>query len=110
MMQVFDTRDQGAPHRFGFWHDIVCRTYARCDGMTDERTRFIGRAELCDFGSAQMTQVASGPIEYLRSASDLRRDQRDDMFLAVMLNGDALFTQNDRSVRQRPPRPRHCAA
>ncbi len=99
-MYTFDTHTQSGRDRFEFWHDVVCQTYARCDSKPGDRRTFCGHTEVSDLGAGQIMYVRSDPVSYGRTSRDAKIDDRDDIFLAVMLSGEGRFSQNGRSVRQ----------
>lgn len=102
MTQIFATRDLPKSAKLEFWHDVVCRAYAECDGVPMNRdAQFNAFTEVGDLSLAQITSVTSDPIIYRRERRDIARDGRDDVFVQVVVEGRAKFSQNGRRVVQR---------
>lgn len=101
MGQVFDTKMFDRVDRKGFWHDVVCQHYSKCEGRPAETSGFSGRIESSQFGPIELTRVHSGAISYKRTARDVRIDGQDDFFFAYMVDGEARFSQNGRRVVQK---------
>jgi hypothetical protein len=59
MATLFSTQDHGARDRFNYWHEVVCRIYAHCQGTVESRDGFIARTEVRNIGSVEISDVVS---------------------------------------------------
>ncbi len=101
-MQHFRTDRHEPRQRYDYWHSLVEQSYASCDGRAADRLQFSGALRSTRCGDAELTEVASSPIAYNRSHRHVRTSGTDDYFVAVVLEGEQRYLQNDRSASLRP--------
>lgn len=94
MRMHFSTDEAPSRDRFDYWQEVVCRTYAHCSGVAEDRDGFVAATSVRDFGFLEMSDVVSAAIRYDRQPSDLRKGPRDDFFVSLMIQGAADFEQN----------------
>ena len=95
---------------FAHWHAITCRSYSLTECSTVPDRQFRARISLGAFGPLTISDISSTvsrdePIRVVRSASDIRRDGRDDFLIWLPLAGQTAFEQAGRRVRMRSRRP-----
>jgi len=83
----------------GYWNDIVSQVYAPCHNIL-LKNDFNARAEIAGFGLTELSHIESCGVDYKRTAHNIRQDDKDDIFISVMLKGVGYFTQFDRQVKQ----------
>lgn len=98
MMQVYRTANQVGRSKLAYWQDLIERSYASCDGLTDRDDRFDASLAVTAADGCEFTDVRSSAIRYVRSMWHVRMGHRDDLFVALMLQGYARFRQNDHAV------------
>ncbi|MBT9383732.1 helix-turn-helix domain-containing protein [Pseudooceanicola sp. CBS1P-1] len=101
-MEHLTTAHQDTRAQYDFWHDIVERSYAHCDGLSRTPRGFRAEIEIAKCGEAEMTALSSDPVRYTRTERHIRRSQTDSFFVSVMLEGGGRFRQNDRAVLHAP--------
>jgi AraC-like DNA-binding protein len=97
-MQVYRTANQEGRSKLAYWQDLIERSYASCDGLTDRDENFDASLAVAPADGCEFTDVRSSAIRYVRSAWHVRIGQRDDLFVALMLKGYARFRQNEHAV------------
>lgn len=97
-MQVYRTANQVGRSKLAYWQDLIEQSYASCDGLTDRDDKFDASLAVTPADGCEFTDVRSSAIRYVRSAWHVRMGQRDDLFIALLLEGHALFRQNDHAV------------
>lgn len=101
MTQTFTTDGITGAEKLEFWHDVVCRAYAECDGVPASRDKpFHGSTEVGSLAQAKITHVSSDPISYQRCRKDIYTDGRDDVFVQLVTEGRTRFSQNGNKVIQ----------
>ncbi len=82
-----------------YWHDVVSKIYAPCNNILfgDE---FFAQAELTEFGSSELSYISSRPVSYHRTLKNIKMDNKDDIFISVMLKGKCNFMQFEKHVEQ----------
>ena len=83
--------------RFGFWSEVVCRTFTMLDCRVADRTGF--RARLCsrsiaDISVARVEASASGVA---RTAGLIRSGHDDSHIVMLQISGSTLIQQGERS-------------
>lgn len=92
---------------FEHWHQVTCRQYSitQCRAISDHAfsasiaTRSFGDLVLSEIAS---TVVGGDRLRVVRSASDARRDGRDDFMFWLCLDGSTRFEQCGRIVELAP--------
>ena len=82
-----------------YWNDVVSKVYAPCHNILFKND-FHARTEITGFGLTELSHIVSHGVDYRRTQENIRRDQKDDIFISVMLQGVGYFTQFDRQVKQ----------
>lgn len=97
-MQVYRTANEVGRSKLAYWQDLIEQSYASCDGLTDRDDKFDASLAVTPADGCEFTDVRSSAIRYVRSPWHVRMGQRDDLFIALLLEGHALFRQNDHAV------------
>jgi len=95
------TLDSNTVKGFDYWHEVICRTYAPCLGITDDIGAFKATLNVSDLGSLKISQVKTSPIRYERRKEDLKQDHQDDIFLSLMEYGSGHFCQDNHQVQHK---------
>jgi AraC-like DNA-binding protein len=101
MGDMYSTEHLGVRDRFDYWHEVVCRFYAHVNGVAEAKEKFKAHTVVVDFGAAQISDVESTAIRYERRSCDIRSSPRADIFVSLMLNGEALFEQSEKQFKHR---------
>lgn len=97
-MQVYRTANQVGRSKLAYWQDLIERSYASCDGLTERDDQFEATLTVAPADGCEFTDVRSSAIRYVRSPWHVRVGHRDDLFVALLLQGYARFRQNDQAV------------
>lgn len=81
-----------------YWQDAVCRTYVPIECQFDTRQPFRGRLSVRDLGRTQLTKVDSGPVNYVRSAREIKRSGDDGYMVCLLTQGTNRFMQAGRET------------
>lgn len=89
---------------FEHWHEVTCRNYSVTQCRPPRSKGFSATVSGHALGRLVMSEIASSitgetPLRVTRSASDARKDGRDDFLLWLARAGSVTFEQQDRSVR-----------
>ena len=98
-MTVLSTEHIQPREVVNYWHDVVSQFYAPCHNIL-LKNDFNARAEITGFGMTELSHIVSQGVDYQRTQQNIRQDQKDDIFISVMLKGIGYFTQFDRQVKQ----------
>lgn len=98
-METFRTAGHDPRGQYDYWHSLVEKSFAACDGLAGQRRGFDAGLEVASCGAIELTALHSDPVTYHRRAKHIRQSGTDDYFFSVMLDGTGHFSQNDRAVR-----------
>ncbi|WP_051243209.1 helix-turn-helix domain-containing protein [Azohydromonas australica] len=89
--------------RYAYWHDVICRLYARATAhRSDTSLPFIADFQRKLFGTVALSDIRCEALRYDRRRDDIQRDPNEDFLLTLMLDGQAQLEQGGRVAVQRP--------
>lgn len=89
--------------RYAYWHDVICRLYARAAARRENAEQpFHADFKRKLFGTVAISDIRCQALRYDRRREDIRRDPNEDFLLTLMLAGQAQLEQSGRVTVQRP--------
>ena len=100
MHTLLSTNDVHPHETKAFWSDVVSQVYAPCQRI-ELSHQFKAEAEIVRFGVGEISHVISRGVNYERQSNHCLLDQKDDIFISIMLNGEGFLTQFNQQVKQK---------
>ncbi|MDC0609851.1 helix-turn-helix domain-containing protein [Vibrio sp.] len=97
---IISTQNLDSKQIVGYWNDAVSKIYAPCHNIL-LKSNFYATAQVTEFGLSELSHIDSGGVDYSRTSHNIRQDQKDDIFISVMLRGVGYFTQFGKQVTQK---------
>ena len=102
MPKVFATSHLAPRDRFGAWRDLMCQSFVRADGSTDDPEAFDARISASSLGVVTLFNMAAPIQHWERSATHVRLTPSDDYLLTLLIHGRGTLRQANREVHQSP--------
>ncbi|MFE7135086.1 helix-turn-helix domain-containing protein [Streptomyces sp. NPDC057638] len=92
--KVFDSQELPTAEREDAWHHVTGHALT-----VDRSVDFRATLQVIDLGAAQVSAVTYSPLNSLRSATSIRRDDPEILSVALTVRGHKLLNQNGRRAR-----------
>lgn len=92
----YSTSNVEAERRFDYWNDVVCRHCVPAASKMLGHGPFDARLQVRSLGAVDVNSMAAPSHHWTRAADHLRSGPDDDLWLALMADGEAGIRQHDR--------------
>lgn len=97
-MQNMSTTDTKPLNAMPYWQEVVCKTYFPVDCGFKRDRPFAASIRATTMGRTQLSRVASMPINYERTRSNIAQCKSDDYMVKLLTKGKTHIQQDGRST------------
>ncbi len=95
----YSTASIDAHRRFDYWIDAVCRHCVSAESHMLAEGPFDASLTVRSMGAVDVNTLTAPLHHWTRRSTDLRRSPDDDLWLACMVDGEGIVSQQDRQAR-----------
>lgn len=86
--------------QFGYWHDVVCKTFVNANSINESRDSFAANFTSCSLGRIKVTQMSAPTHSWSRQPCHIRTDDQEAYLLSIINSGQGILAQHGRELVQ----------
>lgn len=102
MIHRYDAATRAETDRLAYWHEVICRLFPRASTRRGDERPFAANLEQRGLGAIGVSDIRCNAVQYVRTRSDQRIDDKEEFLVSLMIEGEALLEQGGRTTVQRP--------